>query len=383
MSGALHLTFDDGPDEVWTPRLLEMLKRMDVCATFFPIGERVAAKPELTLAVVEAGHQVELHCMRHTLHSRLTREELEDDVNEALGVLSKLGIRPRHWRPPGGEVATWTAAIAAANGLRLAGWSADTFDWREDAPATMLELVEGAIGPAAVVLMHDGIGPGALRSGCEGTVAVVERIVALARERGLEPSVLGKGSPLQSMGPPCFREGARPAPPAAARTQVVAERDIPDATRVALVDLLSAAFPAVAREYADRAWRTIAPAFRVLAQADGKVVGQISAFPLESDPSRRIYGVGDAAVVVDRRRLGIGRALVDDVMRACWAAGADGVLTDSVDLEPAFAAWGMTRVPPFSFYYERDGVCRRHRHWLAAYRNGAAPTRIRLAEGDF
>jgi peptidoglycan/xylan/chitin deacetylase (PgdA/CDA1 family) len=102
-------------------------------------------------------------------------------------MLQSLGIEPRLWRPPWGVLAPWTEKVANSFGLRLAPWSADTRDWRGDKAPEMLRRVEPLLGPGAIVLMHDGLGPGALRTGCEETVALVGKLVARLRSIGCEP----------------------------------------------------------------------------------------------------------------------------------------------------------------------------------------------------
>lgn len=192
---AFHLTFDDGPDPVWTPRVLDALRAADARATFFVSGPAVQERPEVVSATLAAGHGVELHCLRHVRHTQLSREESEEDAREALGVLGGLGIRPRLWRPPWGVLAPWTREVAAELGLEISLWNADTHDWRGDAADGMLEAVLPVAGPGSVVLMHDGIGPGALRTGCGETVALVPRLAEHARGLGCELEPLPPGAP--------------------------------------------------------------------------------------------------------------------------------------------------------------------------------------------
>ena len=87
--------------------------------------------------------------------------------------------------------APWTGEVAEDFGLRLASWSADTKDWRGDTVPEMLGRIEPLLGQGSVVLMHDGLGPGAQRTGCGETVALVEPLVARLRELGCEPKSLG------------------------------------------------------------------------------------------------------------------------------------------------------------------------------------------------
>lgn len=184
------LTFDDGPDPVWTPRILEALDRAGARATFFVMPSLALEHEEIVKDVLRAGHGIEFHCVRHIRHTELSPSEVEVEAGEGLRTLRSLGAQPRFWRPPWGVVAPWTWSIAASQGLRIVGWTADTHDWRGDPAPEMLASVEPLLGPGAVVLMHDRIGPGALRDGCGETVSLVEALVPRLRGLGCEPSTL-------------------------------------------------------------------------------------------------------------------------------------------------------------------------------------------------
>jgi peptidoglycan/xylan/chitin deacetylase (PgdA/CDA1 family) len=189
----LSLTFDDGPDPRWTPRVLDALAGSDARATFFVIGPRAHAQPALVARIVAEGHRVELHCDAHERHSQHYAAWARADAERALDRLAGLGVRPSLWRTPWGDVAPWSAALADELGLRLVGWTADTHDWRGDRAATMLAAIADGLADGAIVLCHDGIGPGARRTDCEETVALVGLVAHAARERGLELTPLEAG----------------------------------------------------------------------------------------------------------------------------------------------------------------------------------------------
>jgi peptidoglycan/xylan/chitin deacetylase (PgdA/CDA1 family) len=184
------LTFDDGPDPVWTPRILETLREADATATFFVIAALALRYPRLIEATLESGHGVEFHCYEHLRHTRTPREKIETDTREGLRALRTLGIGPRLWRPPWGKLAPWTREVAGGFGLELANWTADTHDWRGDAASEVLRSIEPRLGRGAIVLMHDGLGPGATRTGCKETVALVGPLVTRLRSLGCEPAPL-------------------------------------------------------------------------------------------------------------------------------------------------------------------------------------------------
>lgn len=185
MSGGPHLTFDDGPEPIWTERVLDVLAGAGASAAFFVLGERVAASPELVERTVAEGHEIGLHGDRHLRHSEHGLDELEADTHRALERLDALEIAPARWRAPWGAETDATRAIATRLGLELTGWTVDTHDWRGDGADEMLARWGAeALAPGAVVLMHDGLGPGARRSDCAATVDLTARLLAGERVAG-------------------------------------------------------------------------------------------------------------------------------------------------------------------------------------------------------
>lgn len=181
----LALTFDDGPDQSFTPRLLDVLADADATATFFVIAPRAQAAPALIDRMLAEGHTVGLHCDEHLRHRSRGSDWGRADTRRALARLRALGAHPTLWRTPWGVTADWTAAVAAEHGLQLIGWTVDTHDWRGDPAAAMFAATRGSLNGGAIVLAHDGIGPGALRADAAQTLAYVELAIEHARRRGL------------------------------------------------------------------------------------------------------------------------------------------------------------------------------------------------------
>ena len=174
----LALTFDDGPDPVGTPAVLDALRRAGVRATFFMVGPRARDSPDLVARVREEGHGIGLHCDEHVRHSERDRDWVARDAERALARLDRLGVAPTLWRTPWGVTAPWTHDVAADLHLRLVGWDADTHDWRGDTAPQMLAATRDRLCGGSIVLAHDGIGPGARRRDCSQTAAYVD-LVAL------------------------------------------------------------------------------------------------------------------------------------------------------------------------------------------------------------
>ena len=189
----LSLTFDDGPDAVWTSAVLRALDRAQVAATFFVVAGAARGAARVVAAIAQAGHSVQLHCHRHVRHTALDEDEIERDARLALEILGSAGARPKLWRPPWGESTAATHDVARRLGLELVGWDIDTHDWRGDSAESMLARVHPRIPAGGSVLMHDGLGPGARRSGCENTVALIRPLVRAAVERGIAIAPLAGG----------------------------------------------------------------------------------------------------------------------------------------------------------------------------------------------
>ncbi|HTU31782.1 MAG TPA: polysaccharide deacetylase family protein [Solirubrobacteraceae bacterium] len=178
------LTFDDGLDPVWTPCLLDALAAGDARATFFPIAARAAAHPDIVARILSEGHAIGLHCDEHVRHSTRTEAWLVADTEAALERLASVGVTPTHWRTPWGDTASFTRDVGDVHGLTLASWTVDTHDWRGDNAATMFAATRDELSEEAIVLAHDGIGPGARRGDARETVAYTARVIDFAREAG-------------------------------------------------------------------------------------------------------------------------------------------------------------------------------------------------------
>ncbi len=194
----LHLTFDDGPDPDWTPRVLDTLARYEATATFFVLGWRMREHPELIDDILLAGHDVELHGDAHLDHEIATLGELVEDTQNALGLLRDHGVIPQWWRIPFGRPGPHTAKLAEAHGVRIVGWDVDTHDWRGDRWLQQPAQVSDAAERGGVVLLHDAVAPGTPRTGADNTLELVS---ALLQHAGRHQVVALGLPPAQLAGP--------------------------------------------------------------------------------------------------------------------------------------------------------------------------------------
>ena len=150
-SGKLALTFDDGPDPRWTPRVLDMLARLHVQATFFVLGSAVQAHPELIARQVAEGHEVGVHNWVHTDVYGVSFSELSDSVERTREAIMAAGApSPRLWRPPYGRVDAPAMMVASLKKMDLLLWSVHT------PTAAKAAAIKDAAGAGSVVLCHDG-----------------------------------------------------------------------------------------------------------------------------------------------------------------------------------------------------------------------------------
>lgn len=183
------LTFDDGPGEGTTTRLLDILKEKGAVATFFQLGMRMRVMPEVSQRAKEEGHEVESHTMYHQNLVMLSKSEAEADIREAQGVYREvLGEENRLTRMPYGNSSEFTEGVV---GTPLLYWSVDSRDWESKDAEKVREAVVGTTRDGSVVLMHDiydstieaipGVIDGLRAEGFE-FVTVLE----LAEERGVK-----------------------------------------------------------------------------------------------------------------------------------------------------------------------------------------------------
>ena len=153
----LALTFDDGPNDPHTLRLLEILAKHDVRATFFLVGRYVQQRPQIVRDLVKAGHVLANHTFTHPnlifcspLQTRIQLAECSRAIEDAAGQSPKL------FRPPFGGRQPSTLRIAREMGLEPVMWSVTGWDW-EAKPADYVEgKVTGQVKGGDIVLLHDG-----------------------------------------------------------------------------------------------------------------------------------------------------------------------------------------------------------------------------------
>ena len=183
----IALTFDDGPDPIYTPRVLDVLNKHRARATFFVLGARAERYPELIRRMRAEGHTVGTHTQHHALRFHFGSRayvcrEIEDAVAVVAGILPE---RPRLFRPPQGlRTPFFGSAWRRIQGQRCVTWTIRGLDSRPTTAAAIVERVVKRLAPGAIVTLHDGTG---LLGGedREPTLAALSTILTECETRGL------------------------------------------------------------------------------------------------------------------------------------------------------------------------------------------------------
>lgn len=153
VQACLALTFDDGPDPVVTPIVLDVLAKEQVKATFFVLGNHAQKYPVLIKQVHQAGHEIGNHSWAHANFTKLTPAQMADDIKRTQVAVVAAGVpAPRFFRPPYGAR---NAQVNQAVGMPLAIWNIDPKDWRRTNPNELVAEVVATAKPGGIIVMHD------------------------------------------------------------------------------------------------------------------------------------------------------------------------------------------------------------------------------------
>jgi peptidoglycan-N-acetylglucosamine deacetylase len=184
---AIILTYDDGPGPTLTPRLLDLLKKHDVHATFYALGRNIDANPHLFQRTLAEGHEVGSHTYNHSNAWKTDPFTYASDTVRGIETTQRNGGSAFAFRPPYGKLTIWGLLHGYIRGLRYGWWTVDSRDsW--DRRGIDDVLTEIARKKGGVVLMHDydsyAKAP-AGQSHPDYVIALTEAIINLAKSRGL------------------------------------------------------------------------------------------------------------------------------------------------------------------------------------------------------
>ncbi|MEJ8776446.1 polysaccharide deacetylase family protein [Pseudogracilibacillus sp. ICA-222130] len=151
----IALTFDDGPDEQVTPRILETLDEFDAKATFYMLGRNASRYPHIAEMVAQDGHEIANHSITHPNLNAITAQAIKDEISlSQQQIKDATGIAPTSFRPPYGEYNNMVLEQAKQTDQIVTMWTIDTLDWQSKNTNAILHNVSMSTN-GDIVLMHD------------------------------------------------------------------------------------------------------------------------------------------------------------------------------------------------------------------------------------
>ena len=177
----IALTFDDGPHPVKTPKILDLLEKHGVKATFFIVGENAEAYPEIVAAEGAGGHELANHSYTHTRFSKLTVAEIKEEIERTDAAIKKAaGKSPKLFRPPEGAYSKDIVSIAEGMGKQTVIWTVDTMDWAKSPRDEIVENVKANVTFGSIILFHDCTRDGTF------TLEALELLLPYLKSQGYE-----------------------------------------------------------------------------------------------------------------------------------------------------------------------------------------------------
>jgi len=189
-TGAVALTFDDGPSRD-TERILDVLGKHNVTASFFMIGRQVESFPGIAQRVLAEGHEAGNHSYSHPIYLYHRASLIHKELERTQAVISETtGIRPRFARPPCGVRTPAYFAATRSLGLRTVQWDVAGFDWKRRSAKQIARDVLGGVRAGSIVLLHDGDSEG--KRDRQETASALPLIIDGLHDKGLRVAPLNE-----------------------------------------------------------------------------------------------------------------------------------------------------------------------------------------------
>lgn len=154
----IALTFDDGPNPPYTTEILDTLKKNNIKATFFVIGQNAKIYPDYLKRIVAEGHAIGNHTWHHWYHHMSPQVAAYEIDNTNKVIQDVTGVKTNLFRPPGGHLSNGLASYAKNQKFGVIMWSSDSIDYRQPPVPTLMKNILRNSRPGGIVLMHDGGG---------------------------------------------------------------------------------------------------------------------------------------------------------------------------------------------------------------------------------
>lgn len=179
----IALTFDDGPDNDFTPQILDILKKHNVKATFFVVGEKVGWHPEILKREYEEGHEIGNHTFTHINVSKRGYSDIDKEISDTQDVIKKIiGEEPKIFRPPYRAISKEMCSIVKNKDMNIILWSnLDPRDWSNPGVYYIVNTITSKVENGNIILLHDYNN---LRNSKSQTIQALDVVIPKLKEMG-------------------------------------------------------------------------------------------------------------------------------------------------------------------------------------------------------
>lgn len=179
----LALTFDDGPDEDFTPQILDILKKYNIKATFYVIGEKVQYNKKIIKREYEEGHEIGNHTYTHINVAKQSYNKIKKEIGDTQSaVKSVTGVYPKTFRPPYRAISKDMCEIIKDNNMNIVLWSyVDARDWENPGACSIAKTIENGVQNGCIILLHDY---NKIRNPKSQTIEALESIIPDLLQKG-------------------------------------------------------------------------------------------------------------------------------------------------------------------------------------------------------
>ena len=178
----IFLTFDDGPDPIFTPQILAILEKEQTRASFFVVGQRAQQYPEVIQQMNQSGHAIGIHSFEHKRLFYQSKAFIRQQLKKSKFIVEQIIDKPvRYFRPPYGIFSPRLIQVCQEFDLKLVLWSVMSYDFDEHvSDKFILKLIETKTSGGDIIVFHDGH----IKS--ERTVKISSPVIKILKEKGLK-----------------------------------------------------------------------------------------------------------------------------------------------------------------------------------------------------
>lgn len=181
----IALTFDDGPDFNYTPKILDVLKKYNVKATFFVVGTQIQKYPATFRRMIQEGHEIGSHGFQHLKITELTDAQIRDILNKNNNLIMKqTGTRTVTYRPPYGALDPHSIESIGKYGYKIVLWTIDSLDWRGLKKEQVIANVLPKLKEGYIILQH--CAADSAKENLSGTIEALPEIIKTAKNKGFQ-----------------------------------------------------------------------------------------------------------------------------------------------------------------------------------------------------